>query len=77
MVSALERFHCTNGRTHTPISVINFTAIKCTVLILQVPVLLGVTVNFIYDVHFNLIGTLFAVSGVLVTSMYQIVSGKV
>ena len=61
----------------TPISRINFTAIlNCTILILQVPVLLGVTVNFIYDVHFNLIGTLFAVSGVFVTSMYQIVSGK-
>ena len=40
----------------------------------QIPVILGVFLNSYYDVHFNVIGTVFAILGVLVTSVYQIVS---
>ena len=40
----------------------------------QIPVVLGVFLNSYYDVHFNVIGTVFAILGVLVTSVYQIVS---
>ena len=30
--------------------------------------------NFYYDVRFNVVGTIFAVAGVLITALYQIVS---
>lgn len=43
-------------------------------LFLQVPVVLGVFLNSYYDVHFNVLGSVFAALGVLVTSIYQIVS---
>ena len=36
--------------------------------------ILGVFLNSYYDVHFNVIGTAFAILGVLVISVYQIVS---
>ena len=36
--------------------------------------ILGVFLNSYYDVHFNVLGTIFAILGVLVTSLYQIVS---
>lgn len=42
--------------------------------LLQLPVCIGVFVNSYYDVKFNIIGTIFAAAGVLVTSMYQVVS---
>lgn len=41
---------------------------------LQVPITLGVILNSYYDVRFNLLGTVFAALGVLVTSLYQVVS---
>lgn len=41
---------------------------------LQVPITLGVILNSYYDVRFNLLGTVFATLGVLVTSLYQVVS---
>lgn len=40
----------------------------------QVPITLGVILNSYYDVRFNLLGTVFATLGVLVTSLYQVVS---
>lgn len=39
----------------------------------QVPITLGVILNSYYDVRFNLLGTVFATLGVLVTSLYQVV----
>lgn len=38
------------------------------------PITLGVILNSYYDVRFNLLGTVFATLGVLVTSLYQVVS---
>lgn len=40
----------------------------------QVPITLGVILNSYYDVRFNLLGIVFASLGVLVTSLYQVVS---
>lgn len=40
---------------------------------LQVPITIGVILNSYYDVRFNLLGTVFATLGVLVTSLYQVV----
>ena len=45
--------------------------------ILQIPVILGIFLNSYYDVRFNVLGTLFAGLGVLVTSVYQIVSYQI
>lgn len=44
------------------------TRIKLTL----VPITLGVILNSYYDVRFNVVGTVFACLGVLVTSMYQV-----
>uniref|UniRef100_A0A3Q3ISM3 Sugar phosphate transporter domain-containing protein n=1 Tax=Monopterus albus TaxID=43700 RepID=A0A3Q3ISM3_MONAL len=44
------------------------TKIKLTL----VPITLGVILNSYYDVRFNLLGTVFASLGVLVTSLYQV-----
>lgn len=44
--------------------------VKCTLI----PITLGVVMNFYYDIKFNVLGTVYAVLGVLVTSLYQIVS---
>lgn len=38
------------------------------------PIVVGVFINFYYDLRFNLLGTLYATLGVLVTSLYQVVS---
>jgi len=38
-----------------------------------VPITLGVFLNSYYDVKFNVLGTVFATLGVLVTSLYQVV----
>ncbi|EEB14745.1 GDP-mannose transporter, putative [Pediculus humanus corporis] len=47
--------------------------IKCTLI----PIIVGVVMNFYYDIKFNYIGTLCATLGVLITSSYQIlVSSK-
>ena len=40
----------------------------------KIPVMLGIFMNFCYDVRFNVLGTVFAAVGVLVTAIYQIVS---
>jgi len=38
-----------------------------------IPITLGVIINFYYDIQFNVIGTIYATLGVLVTSLYQVV----
>lgn len=38
-----------------------------------IPITLGVTINFYYDIQFNVLGTIYATLGVLVTSLYQVV----
>ncbi|XP_024943711.1 solute carrier family 35 member E3 isoform X2 [Cephus cinctus] len=37
-----------------------------------IPITLGVIINFYYDLHFNVLGTIYATLGVLVTSLYQV-----
>ncbi|KAK5645369.1 hypothetical protein RI129_006669, partial [Pyrocoelia pectoralis] len=37
-----------------------------------VPIIVGVTLCFIYDIRLNLLGTVFALSGVTITSFYQV-----
>ncbi|XP_033104062.1 solute carrier family 35 member E3-like isoform X2 [Anneissia japonica] len=44
------------------------TKIKLTI----VPITLGVILNSCYDVKFNIVGTIYATLGVLVTSLYQV-----
>lgn len=41
---------------------------------LQIPIILGVFLNSYYDVKFNWVGTIYASLGVIVTSVYQVVS---
>ncbi|XP_076813760.1 solute carrier family 35 member E3-like [Clavelina lepadiformis] len=41
-----------------------------------IPISLGVLINSYYDIKFNVMGTIFALAGVLVTSMYQILVGS-
>lgn len=38
-----------------------------------IPIILGVVINFYYDLEFNIIGTVYATLGVLITSLYQVV----
>ena len=40
----------------------------------QIPIILGVFLNSYYDVKFNWLGTIYASVGVIVTSVYQVVS---
>ncbi len=40
---------------------------------MQIPVIFGIFLNSYYDVKFNVLGTMYAAAGVLVTSVYQIV----
>lgn len=40
----------------------------------QIPIILGVLLNSYYDVKFNWVGTIYASLGVIVTSVYQVVS---
>ena len=42
--------------------------------ILQIPIIVGVFLNSYYDVKFNWVGTVYASLGVIVTSVYQVVS---
>ncbi|CAG5101992.1 Similar to slc35e3: Solute carrier family 35 member E3 (Danio rerio) [Cotesia congregata] len=37
-----------------------------------IPIVLGVIINFYYDIQFNILGTIYATLGVLVTSLYQV-----
>ena len=41
-----------------------------------VPIVIGVFINFYYDLQFNVAGTVYATLGVLVTSLYQVVRCK-
>lgn len=38
-----------------------------------IPIVLGIVINFYYDIQFNVIGTMYATLGVFVTSLYQVV----
>lgn len=38
-----------------------------------IPIIVGIIINFYYDIQFNVIGTVYATLGVLMTSLYQIV----
>lgn len=40
----------------------------------QIPITLGVFLNSYYDVKFSFLGMIFAALGVIVTSLYQVVS---
>ena len=42
--------------------------------VLQIPIIVGVFLNSFYDVKFNWVGTVYASLGVIVTSVYQVVS---
>lgn len=42
-----------------------------------VPIVMGVIINFYYDLQFNVAGTVYATLGVLVTSLYQVVCSKI
>ena len=57
-----KMFHLTGLHSHT-----------CSSL-LQIPIIIGVFMNSFYDVKFNMMGIIYATLGVLVTSMYQVVS---
>ncbi|XP_076653321.1 solute carrier family 35 member E3-like [Halictus rubicundus] len=37
-----------------------------------IPIVLGVIINFYYDIQFNIVGTIYATMGVFVTSLYQV-----
>ncbi|XP_076180169.1 solute carrier family 35 member E3-like isoform X2 [Ptiloglossa arizonensis] len=37
-----------------------------------IPIVLGIVINFYYDIQFNVIGTMYATLGVFVTSLYQV-----
>ncbi|KAL6261158.1 hypothetical protein P5V15_008684 [Pogonomyrmex californicus] len=41
-----------------------------------IPITLGVIINFYYDIQFNIIGTIYATLGVLVTSLYQVMINR-
>ncbi|KAL0106328.1 hypothetical protein PUN28_016210 [Cardiocondyla obscurior] len=41
-----------------------------------IPIILGVVINFYYDIQFNVIGAIYATLGVLVTSLYQIMINR-
>ena len=44
------------------------------ILLPQIPIVAGVFLNSCYDVKFNWLGTIYAACGVVVTSLYQVVS---
>ncbi|XP_071640630.1 solute carrier family 35 member E3-like [Temnothorax longispinosus] len=41
-----------------------------------IPITLGVVINFYYDIQFNVVGTIYATLGVLVTSLYQVMINR-
>ncbi|KAH0946121.1 hypothetical protein HN011_005675 [Eciton burchellii] len=41
-----------------------------------IPIILGVMINFYYDIQFNIIGTIYATLGVFVTSLYQVMINR-
>ncbi|XP_033221417.1 solute carrier family 35 member E3-like isoform X1 [Belonocnema kinseyi] len=48
------------------------TLVKLTLI----PIILGVFINFYYDIQFNILGTVYATLGVLVTSLYQVLVNR-
>lgn len=44
----------------------------CTVI----PIILGVCLNFMYDLKYNTLGTVYALLGVVITSFYQVLVGE-
>ena len=46
------------------------------VLLTLIPITLGIFLNSYYDIKFSFIGTLFAISGVMITSVYQVWVGS-
>lgn len=47
-----------------------------TVMLTLIPIILGVILNFYYDIQFNILGTVYAGLGVIVTSLYQVLVNK-
>jgi len=47
---------------------------SCQIKLTVIPIILGVFLNSYYDVKFNWLGTIYASVGVIVTSVYQVVS---
>lgn len=41
-----------------------------------IPITLGVIINFYYDIQFNVTGTVYATTGVIVTSLYQVMVNR-
>lgn len=41
-----------------------------------IPITLGVIINFYYDIQFNIVGTIYATLGVLITSLYQVMINR-
>nr|KAF7408979.1 hypothetical protein H0235_013831 [Vespula pensylvanica] len=41
-----------------------------------IPIIIGVIMNFYYDIQFNVIGTVYATLGVFVTSLYQVLINR-
>lgn len=41
-----------------------------------IPIVLGVIINFYYDIQFNILGTVYATMGVFVTSLYQVMVNR-
>ncbi|KAK2725232.1 solute carrier family 35 member E3-like isoform X2 [Artemia franciscana] len=46
------------------------------VVLSVIPIIFGVICNFSYDIKFNVIGCFFACTGVVVTSLYQVLVGE-
>merc|ERR1712071_359765 len=45
------------------------------VIFTVIPIVLGVCLNFMYDLKYNTLGTMYALLGVIVTSFYQVLVG--
>lgn len=46
------------------------------VMLTLIPIVVGVILNFYYDIQFNILGTIYATLGVLVTSLYQVLVNR-
>ena len=67
-------FAKTNNTTFTLIQHITSSWKHLSLFSQQIPIILGVFLNSYYDVKFNWLGTIYASVGVIVTSVYQVVS---
>jgi len=43
----------------------------------QVPICIGVFMNSYFDIKFNIVGIMYASTGVFVTALYQVVSDRI